>query len=81
MLQLITTVNDFLNGIVWGPIMLVLLVGTGIYLTCRVGFIQFTKFGYVLKNTLGTLFDKNVQKKENGGITPFQAVATAWQVP
>ena len=34
-----------LNGIAWGPWMLLLLVGTGVYLSCRVGFIQCTRFG------------------------------------
>ena len=29
---------DYLNGIAWGPWMLILLVGTGVYLTARVGF-------------------------------------------
>ena len=45
---------NFLNGIAWGPQMLVLLVGTGIYLSIRLGFLQFRKFGYVMKNTIGT---------------------------
>ena len=37
------TLNEivsYLNGIAWGPWMLLLLVGTGIYLSARVGFIQ-----------------------------------------
>ncbi len=64
-----------LNGIAWGPWMLLLLVGTGIYLSCRVGFIQFGKFGYVMKNTLGKIFQKT--EAGEGEITPFQAVSTA----
>ena len=36
---------NYLNGIAWGPWMLILLVGTGVYLSARVGFIQFAKFG------------------------------------
>ena len=44
---------DFLNGIAWGPWMLILLVGTGVFLSSRMGFIQFTRFGYAMKNTLG----------------------------
>ena len=64
-----------LNGIAWGPWMLLLLVGTGVYLSCRVGFIQFRKFGYVMKNTLGKIFQKT--EAGEGEITPFQAVATA----
>ena len=64
-----------LNNIAWGPWMLLLLVGTGVYLSCRVGFIQFRKFGYVMKNTLGKIFHKT--EAGEGEITPFQAVSTA----
>ena len=66
---------NYLNGIAWGPWMLVLLVGTGIYLSVRVGFIQFGKFGYVMKNTIGKIFNK--QTAGDGEVTPFQAVTTA----
>lgn len=72
------TIAEFvnkLNGIAWGPWMLILLVGTGIYLSARVGFIQFTKFGYALKNTIGKVFSK--QSAGEGEITPMQAVTTA----
>ncbi len=64
-----------LNGIAWGPWMLLLLVGTGVYLSTRVGFIQFTKFGYAMKNTIGKIFQK--QEAGKGEVTPFQAVTTA----
>ena len=64
-----------LNGIAWGPWMLLLLVGTGIYLSIRSGFIQFSKFGYVMKNTIGKVFSK--QAAGDGEVTPFQAVTTA----
>ena len=64
-----------LNDVAWGPWMLILLVGTGIYLSVRVGFIQFGKFGYVMKNTIGKVFSK--QEAGEGEVTPFQAVTTA----
>lgn len=66
---------NYLNGIAWGPQMLVLLVGTGVYLSIRLGFVQFCKFGYVMKNTIGKVFSK--QKAGTGEVTPFQAVTTA----
>lgn len=65
----------FLDGIAWGPWMLVLLVGTGIFLSARVGFIQFRKFGYAMRNTIGKVFHK--QSAGDGEVTPFQAVTTA----
>ena len=72
------TLNEivsFLNGIAWGPWMLILLVGTGVFLSAKVGFIQFTKFGYAMKNTIGKIFKK--QEAGKGEVTPFQAMTTA----
>ena len=65
----------WLNGIAWGPWMLILLVGSGIYLTCRLGFLQLRRFGYAMKNTIGKIFKK--QTAGEGEITPFQAMSTA----
>jgi len=67
--------NDWLNGIVWGPYMLILLVGTGIYLSVRNNFLQVTKLGFIIKQTLGRALEK--PKAGEGDITPFQALATA----
>ena len=65
----------WLNGIAWGPWMLILLVGTGVYLSVKVGFIQFTKFSHAMKNTVGKIFQK--QEADAGEVTPFQAMTTA----
>lgn len=67
--------NSFINDIVWGVPMLVLLVGAGILLTVMTRFVQFRKFGYAMKNTLGKIFKK--QNAGEGEVTPFQAVTTA----
>ena len=71
-----TDIVNYLNGIAWGPWMLILLVGTGIYLTIRVGFLQFAKFGYAMRNTIGKVFLGN-QTAGKGEVTPLQAVTTA----
>ena len=71
----IEEIVGWLNGIAWGPWMLLLLVGTGVYLSCRMGFLQFRKFGYAMRNTIGKLFQKS--EAGEGEVTPFQAVATA----
>jgi len=76
LLDMVTEVNKVLNNFAWGPIMLVLLVGTGVYLSIRTGFLQATKFGWIMKNTIGTLFKKS-EKKDDANLSPFQAVATA----
>ena len=71
----IISINSTLNGFVWGPVMLLLLVGTGIYLTVRTNFVQFRHFRYAMKNTLGKVFHK--ASAGEGELTPFQAVSTA----
>jgi len=67
--------NAWLNGLVWGPPMLILIVGTGIYLSLKLNFLQVGRFGYVMKNTFFKMFEK--QELAEGEISPFQALATA----
>lgn len=61
------------SNLVWGPPLLILLVGTGIYLTIRLGFIQITKLPYALK----LAFSKHQDDKSEGDISHFQALMTA----
>ena len=75
MLELITEVNDAVNGFVWGVPAMVCIIGVGILLSVRTGFIQFRKFPYAMKATLGKIFKKS--EAGHGSITPFQAVCTA----
>ncbi len=72
----ISSVNSAVNSFAWGPIMLFLLVGSGVYLSIRTGFLQLRKFGYIMKNTLGSLFRKS-DKDHGNNLSPFQAVTTA----
>ena len=74
-MELIASINSAINGVVWGPPMLILLVGTGILLTCRTAGVQVRKFGYAMKNTIGKIFKKT--EAAEGEVTPFQAVTTA----
>lgn len=69
--EIITKLDNF----AWGPVMLILLVGTGVYLSVRMRFPQFSHFGYVLKNTVGKMFKKH--EAGHGEISPWQAVTTA----
>lgn len=69
--EIVAAVDDF----AWGPVMLILLVGTGLYLSIRSGFLQFTRFGYAMRNTVGKIFKKQTAGK--GEVTPFQAMTTA----
>lgn len=67
------------TNFLWGPFMLILLLGGGVYLTFRLGFIQVRYFGYMLRQTMGSLFKKKVGEEgaAEGSVTPFQAVTTA----
>lgn len=62
-----------LSGIVWGVPLLVLLVGTGVYLTIRLGVLQVRSLPYALK----LAFSPNQDKKSDGDISHFQALMTA----
>ncbi len=74
MVEMISQINGVINSFVWGPIMLTLLVGTGIFLSVRTGFIQVTKILLWVKHTFGSLAKR---QDADDNITPFQAVSTA----
>lgn len=69
--NILQTVDDF----VWGPAMLVLLVGTGIFLTIRTRFLGIRNLGYALKSGLGK--EARTTKRGEGDISPFSALTTA----
>ncbi len=75
MLDWIAVINEKVNGFVWGAPAMVLIIGVGLYLTLRLGFVQIRKFGFAMRETLGKVFKKSEAKA--GSITPFQAVCTA----
>ncbi|WP_188207159.1 alanine/glycine:cation symporter family protein [Alkalibacillus aidingensis] len=70
-------ITDFLwdvSDIVWGPWLLILLVGTGIFLTLRLTFLQFKTLPYALKLSFSP---KRQDEKSKGDISHFQALTTA----
>lgn len=74
-MEKIIQINDWLNGLVWGPYMIALLVGTGIFLTIRLGFPQIVNFNFIMKNTVGKMFKKT--DGAEGDITSGQAGLSA----
>ena len=71
MLDAALALSDFLWG--WPLIIIIILVSVSFSLRLR--FFQFTKLGWILKNTLMKIFDRKVEGE--GNLTPFQAAATA----
>jgi AGCS family alanine or glycine:cation symporter len=65
--------NDWLNGYVWGPPMIVLLIGTGITLTILTGGVQFRRLGAAFREVFGG----SSPGDGAGSVSPFQAVSTA----
>lgn len=76
----IAAVNSVINDFVWVKIGLILLIGTGILMTCCTGFFQISHIGHWWKMTIGSLFvrDSNTTKKtDRKTISQFQALCTA----
>ncbi len=69
--EIVSKVDDF----VWGPVMLVLLVGTGIFLTFRTRFLTWRNLGYALKSTLSK--EARTKSRGEGDVSPFSALTTA----
>jgi len=68
---------SFINSYVWGLPMIVLLIGTGIWLTLGTRFVQVRQFCHAWRLTLRGAFRKDVTEQVPGDITPFQALMTA----
>ena len=67
-MEIIESVNGSINSFVWGMFGLVLLIGTGILMTCLTGWFQITHIKHWFKRTLGSMFTKRVMShtKEKG---------------
>ena len=75
MLETITAVNQAVNSFIWGIPAMVCIIGVGLLLSVRTGFLQLRKFPYAVKTTIGRIFRK--KDASDGAMTPFQAVCTA----
>ena len=78
MLEAVTNVNNFLNSIVWGWPALILLAFVGVFMTCRTKFFQVSHIGHWIKETIGSIFHKDVVgHTEDRSISQFQSLCTA----
>ena len=70
--EVVLTLQDFMSG----KLLVVLLVGTGLWFTIRLGGVQFTQFGRAFKSVFGNI-KLNGEKAGKDGMTSFQSLATA----
>ena len=76
--ETIVNINGAINDFVWGVPCLVLLIGTGLYYTIRLGFMQFRHPGFLFKETIVKAFKKKDDaNKAPGELTSFQAAMTS----
>lgn len=68
--DVLVKIDDF----VWGPVMLILLVGTGVFLTIRTKALCWRNLPYALRSVLSK---EARQKKGEGDVSPFSALTTA----
>ncbi len=71
--EILKSINDF----VWGPIMLILLVGTGVFLMIRLKFRPLRNLGYALRQVFSKHSIKKSDNTDAGDISPFQSLMTA----
>lgn len=63
-----------IDNLVWGPLMLVLMLGTGIYLTVKMRFLPIRNLGYALRSVMG--FDSHTKEEGKGDISSFSSLMT-----
>ena len=74
-METFSNIVSAVDSFVWGPVMLVLLVGTGIFLTVRIGFRTWLNLPYALKSVLSK--EARTTNRGTGDISPFAALMTA----
>lgn len=75
-MELVQQINTAVNQLLWGPWMLVLMVGVGVFFSVKLRFFQLTGFRIWWSKTALSAFGKK-HTGERKGISPFQAMATA----
>ena len=79
-LDFIASVNGVINNAVWGLPGLILLIGTGVLLTCGTKFFQVRRIGHWFKTTIGSIFRKDskaTKSNDKKAISQFQALCAA----
>ncbi len=72
-MEQLTQLLGKIDSFIWGPPLLILLVGTGIYLTVGLGLLQITRLPLALKY----VFTRQRKEGLKGDVSPFAALCTA----
>ena len=79
-IEAVTKVNDWVNGVVWGLPMIIMILGTGILLTVRTRVLQVRKFGESMSSTIVPAV-KDMKKSKKGrdkkAVSQFEAFSAA----
>ncbi len=74
MLDRIADINGIVNDFVWGAPTIALIMGVGLFMTFKLGFIQFKNWGFLIRNTYVKSFKETRESHAGEGeITSFQA--------
>lgn len=76
-MDIINEINIYINNLVWGPYMLILLLGVGIFFSIKLRFFQLSGFGQWWSKTAMSFLKSNKAGEKRESISPFQAMATA----
>ena len=77
-MDVLVSINDFIHSIVWGPYLLALIFGVGVYFTVRLNFFQFARPGFLFKQTIARAFEKKDDGPTHPGeMTSLQAAMTS----
>ena len=76
-MEVIGNINSAVNRLVWGPCMLLLLLGTGVFYTVKLRGFQLFRVREWWSCTFMSMFRRNGSAKSGAGISPLQAVSTA----
>src|SRR5665647_2798057 len=72
-MSIVNLLVSFANWL-WGLPILVIMIGGGLYVSMRLGFVQIRRFGYICSQTFGKMFGR---AKNKGEISPFSAAVAA----
>lgn len=77
MIETIAAVNQAVNSFIWGIPAMVCIIGVGLLLSVRTGFLQIRKFPYAIRTTVGRMFRK--RDASDGAMTLFRRCAPHWR--